>query len=104
MAGFFEPRDGSGELYPHFHGVISLREGDEPLLRSLLSETVGADSSVSGSSHVTMSRPVVTTPGAKPSFDLKPLTETSRYIQYASKQARGLDVTHWTINDILSDR
>ncbi len=104
MAGFYEPRNGAGELYPHFHGVISLRKGEERLLRSVLTETVGADSSVAGSLLVPPSRPVISTPRAKPSFDLQPLTEDSRYIRYATKQVPGSDFTHWTIGDILGHR
>lgn len=102
MAGFYEPRNGAGELYPHFHGVISLRNNEESALRGVLTDTVGADSAFRGAVLVPPTRRVVSTPGAKPSFDLQPLSGTSGYIRYATKQARGLDVTHWTINDILA--
>jgi hypothetical protein len=102
MAGFYEAEDAAGLLFPHWHGVIALRAGEEDKLRELLVECVGEDmtpgaSGLLGGSH----RPVITTPKAKPTFHLRSLSSPERWIAYANKQVRYAEPTHWTINDIL---
>lgn len=101
MAGFYEDTDAAGLLFPHWHGVISLSPGDEPLLRELLVECVGEDATPGSSCIGVTDRPVITTPRAKPTFDLRPLTSPARFIAYANKKVRFDEPTHWTIHDIL---
>jgi hypothetical protein len=101
MAGFYEATDASGMLFPHWHGVIALEPDEEPILRQLLCEFVGHDRSDRTSAYEPAPRCIISTPGAKPSFDLQPLTTAPQYIRYASKSAYRTDLIHWTIADIL---
>jgi hypothetical protein len=48
-------------------------------------------------------RPVISTPNAKPTFHLAPLTTPERYIAYANKNVRGGDPVHWTTWDFLPE-
>ncbi|MDP1617910.1 hypothetical protein [Phenylobacterium sp.] len=101
MAGFYEPTMGDGCLFPHWHGVIALREGEESILRSLLVECVGEDKTQGSVGPFETPRPVITTPKAKPTFHLTSLETPERYVAYANKTVRGRDPTHWTTADFL---
>jgi len=101
MAGFYEPSNSDGVLFPHWHGVIALQPGDEPPLRHVLSDCLGddADNGRAGTSPLT--RPVISLPKAKPTFHLAPLVTPHRYIAYATKKVRHSNVIHWTTHDFL---
>lgn len=104
MAGFYEARKRSGEPFPHWHGGIALKPGEESELRDLLWEHIGEDAEDPlPALHPSRTiRPLVKIHGAKPTFHLAPLTTKSRYISYANKNTSLDDITHWTTADILS--
>lgn len=101
MGGFYEATDAAGLLFPHWHGVIALAEGEERIARSVLAECVGEDKTQGALKICETSRPVITTPKAKPTFHLQPLKTPEKYISYASKKAFGANPTHWTTWDFL---
>lgn len=104
MAGFYEPTMAGNILFPHWHGVIGLHEGEEQVLRSLLVECVGEDKTPGQSGPFYTPRPVVSTRGAKPTFHLQRLETPERYVAYATKGRRGNDPIHWTSADFLPPR
>lgn len=101
MAGFYEPTMAGGILFPHWHGVIGLSEGEEPTLRALLVECLGEDVSPGATGPFDTCRPLITLPHAKPTFHLTRLATPERYIAYANKGVRGGDPVHWTTADFL---
>lgn len=101
MAGFYEAKDAGGTLFPHWHGVIAISPEEEPRLRSLLVECVGKDRSDLHYTPIQTTRPVITSPGAKPTFDLQTLRTPSEWIEYATKYVSIDNLTHWQTHDFL---
>jgi hypothetical protein len=104
MAGFYEATDAASQLFPHWHGFIALNAGEEPLLRDVLSERGVKDNTpghATASGVIASDRNLISTPQAKPSFDLRPLTTPKHFIRYANKKVSGGDSTHWTTNDFI---
>jgi len=104
MAGFYEPTKRSGEPFPHWHGAIALKPGEEPNLRNLLWEHIGEDAE-DPLPAVLLPRtikPLINIHGAKPTFHLAPIHTTARFIRYANKNTNPNAVIHWTTADILS--
>lgn len=104
MAGFYEDKKRSGESFPHWHGGVALRPGEEPDFRDLLWEQIGeeGDDPLPPFDLPRTTRPLIKLPGAKPTFHLTALTTSPRYIRYANKNTPSDAVIHWTTADILS--
>lgn len=104
MAGFYEPTDRAGLLYPHWHGGVALAPREDLGLRSLLIECFGEDADRALGPLMTSEthRPLVTDRRAKPSFHLAPMTTPDRLIRYANKHTKIDDLIHWTTYDALS--
>lgn len=104
FAGFYEGNDRAGLVYPHWHGGIALRPGEEPLFRDMLWECFGADAKdpLKPFEPPRTTRPLVTERRAKPTFDLTALTTSERYIRYSTKHVDANSLIHWTTADILA--
>jgi hypothetical protein len=103
MAGFYEPNDGAGFLFPHWHGAIALQPGEEWRLRLCLSQYLGDEATVANGIFAPLcERTIISTPKAKPTFHLAALTEIRNYVHYARKQGSANDTIHWSLEDILA--
>jgi hypothetical protein len=104
FAGFYEGTDRAGLLYPHWHGGIALRPGEEPTFRAMLWECFGEDAKdpLQPFEPSRTTRPLVTERRANPTFDLTKLTTTERYIRYSTKHVGADNLIHWTTADFLA--
>jgi hypothetical protein len=104
LAGFYEATKRSGEPFPHWHGGVALRPGEEPLLRQLLWDCIGedADDPLKPFEPSRTSRPLITGPGMKPTFHLAQLRTPERYVRYSTKKTHTDDIIHWTTADLLA--
>lgn len=106
IAGCFEEKDEWGQLFPHWHGAVALRPGEERAFRDLLWRHIGEDGDaplkpfeLSRTHH-----PLVRIVGAKPTFELNPLGSAARLISYSKKHTLPDDFIHWTSHDLLPSR
>lgn len=104
LAGFYEGKDRAGLVYPHWHGGIALRPGEEPLFRHMLWECFGEDAKdpLMPFEPTRTTRPLVTERRANPTFDLTAMTTSERFIRYSNKHVDADSLIHWTTADILA--
>ena len=108
MAGFYEPTTKTGVPYPHFHGVISVAAGEEPLMRGVLRTRWGTDDAPHEPAYVVgmeASRPraarsVVRHPAWRPTFALRPL-RSAGWASYSLKKPSASDRL-WTSAELLA--
>lgn len=103
-AGFYEAKNRAGEVFPHWHGGVCLRPGEEGAFRRLLWECIGqdADAPLMSLDQPRTTRPLITLPNAKPTFHLAALTTPTKYISYANKQTTCDDIEFSTTRDFLA--
>ena len=95
MAGFVELHSRSGSLYPHFHGAIALRPGEDRRMKAVLASRWGKGPDAPAI------HPVFNRPGSWPDFDVCKLTHPRSWIGYSLKHTSLSDVTLWTHNELL---
>jgi hypothetical protein len=104
LAGFYEATNAGGELFPHWHGAVTLRADEEQRFRDLLCQCIGEDSqNPRGPLQMSLTtRPLITHRYAKPTFHLASLATPGIYIRYANKKIRHNEASCSTTHDFLA--
>lgn len=104
VAGFVEPRTFAGDLQPHWHGGVALRNNEEQACRDLLWKHVGTDAEnpLKPFEPSRTTHPLLRLPFSKPTFHFQKLTTVPRFIRYANKQVINADFPFFTTLDYLS--
>lgn len=104
VAGFYEGKKRSGEPFPHWHGGVALRRGEEAGFREVLWDRIGedADNPLGPFEYTRTKNPLIGLRSAKPTFTLTPIHSSERYIRYANKHHNLDQIIHWTTANLLT--
>ena len=104
----YEPTTREGVPFPHVHGFIGLRLGEEPLMRGVLRTRWGTEKHPDKPAHVLTlepsraraSRAVVKHPSMRPTFELAPL-RNGGWASYSLKKTNAKERL-WTSAELLA--
>lgn len=95
MFGFVETETKTGMAYPHFHGFLALRTGEDRKMKAVLANRWGKGRAAPAL------RPVFREAGAFPDFDVSRLNDTGGWFRYGMKNTSLAEFTFWSHIDLL---